>query len=89
MHGTRKVVFVLAVALGLTLVGCGSERQAQNDTQEAKGSTQEASGETDQEGRHFDINIQTTEAEKDAPQEATPIVGEVPHPPVPVAGSDG
>jgi len=89
VHGTRKVVFVLAVALGLTLVGCGSEKQAQNDSQEANGSTQDASGQTDQEGRHFDINIQTTEEEKDAPQELTPIVGEVPHAPVPFAGSDG
>jgi murein DD-endopeptidase MepM/ murein hydrolase activator NlpD len=89
VRGTRKVVFVLAVALGLTLVGCGSGQQAQNDTQEVNGSTQEASGETGQEGRHFDINIQTTEAEKDAPQAATPIVGEVPHAPVPFAGSDG
>jgi hypothetical protein len=89
VHGTRKVVFVLAVALGLTLVGCGSEKQAQNDSQEANGSTQDASGQTDHEGRHFDINIQTTEEEKDAPQELTPIVGEVPHAPVPFAGSDG
>jgi murein DD-endopeptidase MepM/ murein hydrolase activator NlpD len=89
VRGTRKVVFVLAVALGLTLVGCGSGQQAQNDTQEVNGSTQEASGETGQEGRHFDISIKTTEVEKDAPQELTPIVGEVPHAPVPFAGSDG
>ncbi len=89
VHGTRKVVFVLAVALGLTLVGCGSEKQAQNDSQEANGSTQDASGQTDQEGRHFEINIKTTEQEKNSPQQATPLVGEVPHAPVPFAGSDG
>ena len=87
MHGTRKVVFVLAVALGLTLVSCGGEKQAQNDSQEANGSTQDASGQTDQEGRHSDLTA--TAAEADGPQDFTPIVGEVPHAPIPFAGSDG
>ena len=89
VHGASKVVFALAVALVLTLIGCGSEKQAQNDTPEANESTQNASGQTDQEGRHFEINIKTTQEEKDAPQELTQIVGEVPYAPVPFAGSDG
>ncbi len=85
MHGTRKVVFVLAVALGLTLGGCGRENQAQNDTQEANGSTQNAPGQTDQEGRHSEL----TAMEADGPQDVTPLLAEVPYAPIPFAGSDG
>jgi murein DD-endopeptidase MepM/ murein hydrolase activator NlpD len=89
VYGTRKVVFALAVALGLTLVGCGSEEQAQKDTTGADKSTQKVSVQTDQEGRHFEISIKTTKEEKDASQDLTPIVGEVTNAPVPFAGSDG
>ena len=77
MYGTRKVVFTLAIALLLALTGCGGE-QAQND----------ASTTNEDEGRHLDLNITTTEA-VDGPQELTPIVAEVPYAPIPFAGSDG
>ena len=86
MHGTNKVVFALVVALVLALAGCGGGEQAQNHTQEANGSTQNASGQTDQEGRHSDLTATATEA--DGPQDFTPIVAEVPDPPIPFAGSD-
>jgi len=89
VYGTRKVVFALAVALGLTLVGCGSEEQAQKDTNGANESTQKVSAQTDQEGRHFEISIKTTREEKDASQDLTPIVGEVSYAPIPFEGSDG
>ncbi len=86
MHGTNKVVFALVVALVLALAGCGGGEQAQNHTQEANGSAQNASGQTDQEGRHSDLTATATEA--DGPQDFTPIVAEVPDPPIPFAGSD-
>ena len=86
MHGINKVVFALVVALVLALAGCGGGEQAQNHTQEANGSAQNASGQTDQEGRHSDLTATATEA--DGPQDFTPIVAEVPDPPIPFAGSD-
>ena len=89
MYGTRKVVFALAVALGLTLIGCGSEEQAQKSTTGADESTQKVSVQTGQEGRHFEISIRTTKEEKDASQDLTSIVGEVTDAPIPFAGSDG
>src|SRR5215208_4751687 len=75
------VVTALAVVLAS---GCGGgggsqEEQAQNDT-----ST------TGDEDRHLDLNIGTTEEEADdASQDLTPVVAEVPHAPIPFAGSDG
>ncbi len=89
VYGTRKVVFALAVALGLTLIGCGGEEQAQKSTAGADESTQKVSVQTGQEGRHFEISIKTTKEGKDASQDLTPIVGEVTNAPVPFAGSDG
>ena len=79
----------LVVALLLSLAGCGSEEQAQKDTNGANESTQKVSAQTDQEGRHFEISIKTTREEKDASQDLTPIVGEVSYAPIPFEGSDG
>jgi murein DD-endopeptidase MepM/ murein hydrolase activator NlpD len=78
VYGTKKEVFTLAAALLLTLAGCSNEEQAQTDTSTA----------TEDEGRHLDLNITTTEA-GDETQDFTPIVAEVPHAPIPFAGSDG
>ena len=86
VYGTRKVVFALAVALGLTLIGCGSEEQAQKSTTGADESTQKVSVQTGQEGRHFEISIRTTKEEKDASQDLPSIVGEVTDAPIPFAG---
>src|SRR5215218_3080958 len=75
------VVTALAVVLAR---GCGggggsNDEQAQSDT-----ST------TGDEDRHLDLNIGTTEEEADdASQDLTPVVAEVPHAPIPFAGSDG
>ena len=70
-------MFTLAGALVLALAGCGNEEQAQNYT-----ST------TNEEGRHIDLSITTTE-EGDGTQDYTPIVTEVPYAPISFAGSDG
>lgn len=78
MYGTKKVVFTLAAALVLALAGCGNGEQAQNDT----------STTNEDEGRHLDLSITTTEA-VDGAQELTPIVAQVPDAPIPFAGSDG
>src|SRR5215203_1847715 len=75
---------LLVVALAALLVSsCGgggnsSEERAQNDTF--------ATGDL---GRHLELNIQTAEEADDASQDITPIVAEVPHAPIPFAGSDG
>ena len=77
----RIVVTVLVLLLVSSCGGGGGsqEEQAQNDT-----ST------TGDEGRHLDVNIGTTEEEADdASQDLTPVVAEVPHAPIPFAGSDG
>lgn len=86
MYVIRKSVFTLVSALLLGLAGCGSGRQAQNDTTASNESTQGSSEQTDQEGRH--PNLTTTTAEADGPQELTPIVAQVPYAPIPFAGSD-
>ncbi|MBA4116888.1 MAG: hypothetical protein H0X71_10765 [Rubrobacter sp.] len=51
MYDTKKVVFALTVALVLALAGCGNEEQVQND----------ASTTNEDEGRHLDVSITTTE----------------------------
>ncbi len=78
VYGTRKVVFTLAATLALALAGCGNGGQAQSD----------ASTTEEDEGRHLDVSIKSTEA-VDGLQELTPIVAEVPDAPIPFAGSDG
>ena len=88
MYSTDRVLFTLTAVLVLVLVGCSNEEQAQNDTPGANESTQSSSDQTDQEGRHLDLTITTTE-EEDAPQDITPILAEVPYAPIPFAGSDG
>ena len=84
MYGTKKVVFTLAVALVLTFAGCGSGAQSQNDASGANESTQSSSNGTVEDGS----TTTTTEA-VDGTQDLTPIVAEVPHAPIPFAGSDG
>jgi hypothetical protein len=81
----RRLMGLVVTALAAMLVGsCGgggasNEEQAQDDT-----ST------TADRGRHLDLNIETIEEEdSDASQDFTPIVAEVPHAPIPFAGSDG
>lgn len=75
------VVTALAVMLLSSCGGGGgsNEEQAQSDT----------STTNEDEGRHLDLNIGTTEEAGDASQDFTPIVAEVPHVPIPFAGSDG
>jgi len=64
--------------LVLALAGCSNGGEAQNDT----------SGTDEDEGRHVDLTITTTEAAEGA-QELTPIVAEVLYDPISFAGSDG
>jgi len=77
------VVTVLVLLLVSSCGGGGGsqEEQAQNDTSA-----------TGDEGRHLNLNIGTAEEEADdadASQDLTPVVAEVPHAPIPFAGSDG
>jgi murein DD-endopeptidase MepM/ murein hydrolase activator NlpD len=84
MHQRVLIRIVVTVLVLLLVSSCGGgggsqEEQAQNDT-----ST------TGDEDRHLDLNIGTTEEEADdASQDLTPVVAEVPHAPIPFAGSDG
>jgi hypothetical protein len=89
VYSANSVLFTLTAVLVLVLVGCSNGEQAQNDTTGANESTQGSSEQTDQEeGRHIDLNITTTE-EVEGTQDITPIVAEVPNAPIPFAGSDG
>jgi peptidase M23-like protein len=83
MHQRWLVVLIVTALAAVLVSSCGGggsqEEQAQNDT-----ST------TEDEGRHLDLNIGTTEEEADdASQDFTPVVASVPHAPIPFAGSDG
>jgi Peptidase family M23 len=84
MHQRRLLMGLVVTSLAALLVGsCGgggasNEVQAQNDTSP-----------TEDEGRHLDLKIETIEEDSDASQNFTPIVAEVPHAPIPFAGSDG
>jgi hypothetical protein len=85
LYSAKQLAFTLGAALVLALAGCGNEEQAQNGATGAIESAQSSAEQTDQEGRHSEL----TAMEADDPQELTPIVAEVPHAPVPFAGSDG
>src|SRR5215210_5236389 len=83
MHQRALMRIVVTVLVLLLVSSCGGgggsqEEQAQNGT-----ST------TGDEDRHLDLNIGTTEEADDASQDLTPVVAEVPHAPIPFAGSDG
>jgi len=83
MHQRWLLGLVVTALAALLMSSCGggggsNEEQAQNDT-----ST------TEDEGRHLDLNIGTTEETGDASQDFTPIVAQVPDAPIPFAGSDG
>ena len=77
----RLVVAALAAVLVSSCGGSSNGEQAQSDT-----STSTTNAED--EGRHLDLNVTTTEA-VDGTQDYTPIVAEVPDAPIPFAGSDG
>jgi len=88
VYSANRALFTLITVLILVLVGCDNGEQAQNDTTGANEFTQSSSNQTDQEDRHVDLTITTTEASEGA-QDFTPIVAEVPYAPIPFAGSDG
>ena len=75
----RLVVAALAAVLVSSCGGSSNGEQAQSDTSTAN---------AEDEGRHLDLNVTTTEA-VDGTQDYTPIVAQVPHAPIPFAGSDG
>src|SRR5918997_1757508 len=82
MHQRRLMRLVVAALAAVLVSSCGGSRngeKAQSDT-----STTNA----EDEGRHLDLNVTTTEA-VDGSQAYPPIVAEVPDAPIPFAGSDG
>jgi hypothetical protein len=81
MHQRRLMGLVVTALAAMLVSSCGGgsgEEQAQNDT----------STTTEDEGRHLDLTITTTEADEGT-QDFTPIVAQVPHAPIPFSGSDG
>jgi Peptidase family M23 len=76
---------LVVIALAALLVGSCSGGGASNEEQ-----AQTDTSTTEDEGRHLNLKIETTEVEDgDASQDLTPIVAEVPQAPIPFAGSDG
>jgi hypothetical protein len=77
----RGLVITAFATVLVSSCGGGSdsnEEQAQNDASTIR-----------DEDRHLDLNIGTAEEADNTSQDVTPIVAEVPHAPIPFAGSDG
>lgn len=85
MYGTKKFLFILAVALILSVAGCTNQEQAHNDT---SGTNESYRGNLTVEGPEVHLSITTAEA-GEGTQELTPIVAKVLYAPIPFTASDG